>query len=163
VEHCNVYQLVRWAEAAYSPAELSRVLFGMTVSFDMAVFEIFLPLCLWGAGGLAENTLQLPELPAKDEGTMPLSVPSLADALLRIATLPASLQTVNLGGEALSASLVKQVYDSGQVLRVYNLYGPTETTVTCTLHYVPRGIVEQPSIGRPIAGARLYVLDRQRE
>src|SRR5262249_16421658 len=46
VEHCNVYQLVRWAEAAYSPAELSRVLFGMTVSFDMAVFEIFLPLCL---------------------------------------------------------------------------------------------------------------------
>ena len=46
-----------------------------------------------------------------------------------------------------------------------NEYGPTETVVGCSVHEVSEGDEkeERVSIGRPIGGARVYVMDeRQR-
>jgi amino acid adenylation domain-containing protein len=163
IEHRSVYQLVRWSEAYYSPEELSRIFFGVTVCFDMSVFEIFLPLCLGGAVVGAENALQLHQSPSANEVSMIITVPSVATEMLRSGGLPASLRSINLGGEALTEALVQQIYEQSQVSKVYNLYGPTETTVTCTAHWVHRDTQGAPSIGRPIGAARLYILDRARQ
>ena len=76
-----------------------------------------------------------------------------------LAPLPASVQTVALGGEALPHTLARRVYQEKTVRRLYNLYGPTETTVYSTAAPIPPGAPEPPTIGRPIANTQVYVLD----
>ncbi|MET0395834.1 MAG: condensation domain-containing protein, partial [Longimicrobiaceae bacterium] len=39
------------------------------------------------------------------------------------------------------------------------MYGPTETTIYTTAHACAPGVAEAPPIGRPVEGARVYVLD----
>lgn len=67
------------------------------------------------------------------------------------------------GGEALSPEHVRRALDAlpdGAVL--VNGYGPTETTTFACAHRLRKGepVPEPVPIGRPIAGTRVYVLDR---
>ncbi|MGW1763491.1 amino acid adenylation domain-containing protein [Streptomyces sp. NPDC002073] len=68
-----------------------------------------------------------------------------------------SLRRILLGGEPLDAELVRELArHTGAELR--NMYGPTETTVWSTTDVLdPDGAV---TIGRPIAGTAVRVLDR---
>jgi acyl-coenzyme A synthetase/AMP-(fatty) acid ligase len=84
-----------------------------------------------------------------------------------------------LGGEALSWELVARIRRAGAECRVLNHYGPTETTVGCCTFEVPRDDGDSPAstapttdprasaatvpIGRPLPGARAYILDRHLE
>ncbi|MFG2548302.1 condensation domain-containing protein, partial [Streptomyces sp. NPDC048594] len=68
------------------------------------------------------------------------------------------LGRVLVGGELLSAEVAGVWADGGRVL--VNTYGPTEATVMVTAGQVPEGGVGVPSVGGPVANARLYVLDR---
>jgi len=82
--------------------------------------------------------------------------------LVRTKSIPTSVRTVNLAGEALANSLVQQVYQQG-VVRVYNLYGPSEDTTYSTFALIPIGAEGAPSIGRPIANTQVYLVDRNLE
>ena len=68
------------------------------------------------------------------------------------------MQTVNLAGEALPDALVEEIYATTAVRRVVNLYGPTETSYS-TFTEVQRG--RTATIGKPIANAQCYVLDKR--
>src|SRR6185295_1845600 len=89
--------------------------------------------------------------------------PSVIAELVRSGGIPASVRTVNLGGEALSRVLVDGVYAAGAVERVLNLYGPSEDTTFSTFVCVPRGERPAPTIGRPLEGTPAYVLDVRME
>ena len=67
-----------------------------------------------------------------------------------------SLKKLLLGGEALPASLVKQLGIPGEIL---NMYGPTETTVWSAAEAVTEADGPIP-IGRPVANTEIYILDR---
>lgn len=60
------------------------------------------------------------------------------------------------GGEVLDPQLALDLL--GRVAHLWNSYGPTETTVTATVHRVA-GTDDPVPIGRPVAGARCYVVD----
>ena len=98
---------------------------------------------------------------AADEVKLVNTVPSVMTGLLRLGKLPSSVETVSLGGEPLSASLVEEVLRHGNVRRVLDLYGPTEDTVysTCAL----RSADGPATIGRPISNKRAYILDARRQ
>jgi amino acid adenylation domain-containing protein len=73
-----------------------------------------------------------------------------------------------LGGEASSYAWARQLASLGRCA-VFNHYGPTEATVGITVHEVPGGdggpggdASGSTPIGRPLAGARAYVLDGER-
>ena len=87
--------------------------------------------------------------------------PSLARMLLADDAARDGLKRVKhlfLGGEALSASLVKQLREVTDA-SITNMYGPTETTIWSATERVSevKGTV---CLGRPIANTQLYVLDR---
>ncbi len=67
----------------------------------------------------------------------------------------ASLTDLLVAGEALERDLWATLA-AAEGRRAWNLYGPTECTVDASIGEV-RG--ERPTIGRPVANARLYVLD----
>ncbi len=159
IQHRSAAAMIRWAHGFYGPEEYAGMLASTSICFDMSVFEIFATLAAGGRILLAENALALPDLEARDEVVLIDTVPSAMAELLRSGRLPASVRTVNLGGEALKASLVQEIYDRMPgVERVVNLYGPSEDTTFTSYAVVPRG-AGHPLIGRPLTGEAAYVLD----
>jgi thioesterase domain-containing protein/acyl carrier protein len=106
-----------------------------------------------------ENALSLASLPAGVEVKLAVMVPSAAAELLRMGGIPASVRTMNLGGEPLPSSLARGLYALGTVEKVANLYGPTEDTTYSTSYVAEKG-GEKVLIGRPVTNTQAYVLDR---
>ena len=158
ITHHSAVSMLRWARGVFSGEELAGVLAATSLSFDLSVFELFLPLSVGGTVILAENVLALPELAARSEVTLVNTVPSAAAELVRSGGLPGSVRVVCLAGEALKRSLADALYALPQVEKLYNLYGPSEDTTYSTGSRVGRG-AEPVCIGRPVAGTRAYVLD----
>jgi amino acid adenylation domain-containing protein len=158
VEHRSAVAFLEWARGEFTAQELSGVLASTSVCFDLSVFEIFVPLAAGGTAVLAENALELPRLPARGRVTLVNTVPSAAAELVRAGGIPASVRSVSLAGEPLKGALAEALYAAG-VGTVRNLYGPSEDTTYSTWSVVPRGSGREPTIGRPLANTRAYVLD----
>jgi len=160
LEHRTPVTFIHWAQEILAPEELSGVMFSTSVCFDVSMCEMFVTLSAGGKLIMAANALELSSLPAKDEVTLINVVPSIMAELVRSGGVPASVQTVNLAGEALPDALVDQIYATTSVRRVFNLYGPTETSYS-TFTLVPRG--SAVTIGKPIANTQCYILDKRLE
>jgi amino acid adenylation domain-containing protein len=158
IEHRNTVEFLNAVAGSFTPEELAFVLGSTSISFDVSVFELFLPLCRGGAVVLARNALALPEISAQERVTLLSAVPSAMAALLDMGGMPASVQTVVLAGEPLNQELAERILELNHVRKLYNMYGPTECTTYSSGAAVWAG--EAPTIGRPIANTRMYVLDR---
>ncbi|HEY0783232.1 MAG TPA: amino acid adenylation domain-containing protein, partial [Thermoanaerobaculia bacterium] len=158
IEHASALRLLAWAGEAFSAEELSGVLAGTSIGFDLSIFELFAPLTQGGTVILADSALGLAGHPAASSVRLVNTVPSAMSALLDIGALPAGVRTVNLAGEPLRRSLAERVHAAG-VGRLLNLYGPSEDTTYSTGGEVAAGESGEPSIGRPLAGSRAYVVD----
>ena len=160
IAHHSPVTLIHWAREVFTTEQLSGVLASTSLCFDLSVFELFVPLSCGGKAILADNALELPELPAANEVTLLNTVPSAATELLRLNGIPGSVNTVNLAGEPLPPVLVKQLYEINSIEHVYNLYGPSEDTTYSTYARMDAADLAPTSpIGRPIANTQAYVLD----
>ncbi|MBV9773327.1 MAG: amino acid adenylation domain-containing protein, partial [Gemmatimonadetes bacterium] len=100
IRHGSVAVLLHWLRENVSDEERSSVLFSTSINFDVSVAEIFGTLCWGGTLVLVENALELPSV--ADRNIVYASmVPTAAAELLRSGGIPASVRTLNLGGEAL--------------------------------------------------------------
>ncbi|HSF38618.1 MAG TPA: non-ribosomal peptide synthase/polyketide synthase, partial [Thermoanaerobaculia bacterium] len=158
VTHRSAVALVCWAATVYTPGELAGVLAATSLSFDLSVFELFVPLSLGGTVILAQNALELQTLPSAGRVTLVNTVPSVLAELSRLGSLGASVRTVNLAGEPLPRALADRLYAMGTLERVWNLYGPSEDTTYSTSARVARDGSAAPVIGRPLMATRAYVL-----
>ncbi|WP_225888940.1 non-ribosomal peptide synthase/polyketide synthase [Myxococcus xanthus] len=165
--HAAICNRLLWMQETYGLDASDRVLQKTPFSFDVSVWEFFWPL-LAGArlvmarpGGHREPAY-LTDTIARERITTLHFVPSMLRPFLEEAELAvscASLRRVFCSGEALPPEL-RDRYFSCLLAELHNLYGPTEAAVDVTAwacsredrgHVVP--------IGRPIANARMYVLD----
>jgi amino acid adenylation domain-containing protein len=161
LEHRSAATFIQWAQEVFLPQEVAGTLFSTSICFDLSIFEIFVPLSMGGTVIIAENALALPKLAAVRDVTLINTVPSAIAELVRLEGVPASVQVVNLAGEALPTSLAQRIYDKTAVSKVYNLYGPTEDTTYSTYTLVPRGV--EVTIGRPLPNTQAYILDETRQ
>ncbi|MFL5541692.1 MAG: amino acid adenylation domain-containing protein, partial [Longimicrobiaceae bacterium] len=158
IEHGAVANLLAWLDRVYPARERTVVLGSTSFSFDVSVAEVFGTLCAGGSLVMVENAIELAEVPAAEGVRSACMVPTAAAELLRMRALPPTLEALNLGGEAVTAALAAELLATGTVRTVRNFYGPTETTVYATWSEARPGD-PRPPIGRPVAGARAYVLD----
>ncbi|HEU4558809.1 MAG TPA: amino acid adenylation domain-containing protein [Longimicrobium sp.] len=168
VEHRSLVNHTAWQAAAFGIGAGGTVLQRTSISFDASVWE------LWTTLATGARMLLLPSAAAKDPAAMGRAVveggvtvaqfvPTLLQAVLGALPVGASLpcRVLFSGGEPLSAALVAQARAAGAG-EVVNLYGPTEATIDSTWHRC--GADERaPSIGHPIANARVYLLDQAGE
>ncbi|MEM9185343.1 MAG: amino acid adenylation domain-containing protein [Planctomycetota bacterium] len=136
-----------------------------TISFDISVLELFLPLVTGATLVLADSETssdasRLSRLLAERRVSHVQGAPSKLRMLLAAGWRPEAGQTVLCGGEEVTPDLAAQLTATGA--QVWNVYGPTETTIWSTCCRLPRepGAAAVP-IGRPIAGTRCYVLDKR--
>jgi len=160
VEHRGLVNLALAQIAMFNVTTRSRVVQFAAPAFDASAWEVVMA---FGSGA----TLNLPTAEQRRADVLleyltdrEISHATLPPAVLQMVPKPerlSSLQTLILAGEAPRAALVRAV---GPGVEVVNAYGPTEATVCATAWSCPgqfEGTVVP--IGRPIANARVYVLD----
>ncbi|SDH31195.1 amino acid adenylation domain-containing protein [Lentzea fradiae] len=148
--------LAEWAVNAHAPAEMSSVLAGTPLVFDLSVFELLVTLAAGGTVVLAEHTLDLPRLREREHVTLLNTVPSVAAELLTRG-LPGGVRTANLAGEPLPLPLVRDLAAAG-VDRVVNLYGPAEDTTYSTTAEIDPVDGGPVAIGRPLPRCGAHVV-----
>ncbi len=132
-----------------------------TISFDIAVAEIFLPLIVGAKLAVvsrqtASDGHQLLQAMERFQVTFMQPTPVSWKILLAAGWQGCKNLKMISTGEALSKELAKQLQDKGASL--WNLYGPTETTIWSSVHQV-KADREPISIGRPLANVKYYILD----
>ncbi|HYG24753.1 MAG TPA: amino acid adenylation domain-containing protein [Verrucomicrobiae bacterium] len=157
LEHRNVAMLVNWARATFPPEELSGVFAASPFDCNDSLFELLVPLCTGGKVILAEDLQALRTLPAAAEVTLIHTTPPALRDLVQENGVPSTVRVVTVSGELLPESLVNAVKSRTQVQKVYDLYGCTEATMCCAAAL--RNTNEAATIGRPIPGAEVYLLD----
>ncbi|MGW3678932.1 non-ribosomal peptide synthase/polyketide synthase [Streptomyces prasinus] len=160
VAHASVAALADWAATEFTGRGLSHVVASTSLTFDVSVFEILTPLLAGGHVEVVRDLLALAERPGPWRAGLLSAVPSALGRLLAEDTVHVTADTVVLAGEALPARAVRQVREAVPGCRVMNIYGPTEATVYATAFTCdPADPDRVPPIGRPVGGARAYVLD----
>lgn len=134
-----------------------------TLSFDIAVLELFLPLSVGATVVLvsraaAADGAQLLEKLLSSQITVMQATPATWRLLLASGWQGDKTLKILCGGEALPRTLAEQLLERGA--SVWNLYGPTETTIWSAVHQVEKE-ENKVSIGHPIANTQIYLLDKQ--
>ncbi|HEX6746978.1 MAG TPA: amino acid adenylation domain-containing protein, partial [Longimicrobium sp.] len=168
VEHRSLVNHTAWQAAAFGIGAPDMVLQRTSISFDASVWELWTPLAtgarmLLLSSAAAKDAQAIGRVMGEGGVTVAQFVPTLLQAVLgaRSADRPLPCRLLFCGGEPLSAALVEEARAAG-VGEVVNLYGPTEATIDSTSHVC--GLDDgAPAIGRPIANARIYVLDARGE
>ncbi|MFE0254772.1 amino acid adenylation domain-containing protein [Streptomyces sp. NPDC059010] len=155
VEHGSLAAYLSEAATMY-PAATGESLVHTSLAFDMPVTTLFTPLITGGRvrfGELDEDT-PTPDLLKVTPSHLRL-LESLPDRV-------SDARNLVIGGEALDGTALQAWRERHPKAVVINEYGPTEATVGCVVHRLEPdddlGAGPVP-IGRPIAGARVYVLD----
>jgi amino acid adenylation domain-containing protein len=139
-----------------------RLLAITTISFDISVLELFLPLAAGGHVTVATreqitNPLALQQLLAAQNISVMQATPATWQMLFDAGWSGQPGLKVLCGGEAFPKHLAQRFLAS--CAEVWNVYGPTETTVWSTVKQVKDA--SELTIGRPIDNTSVYVLDEQ--
>ncbi len=160
VEHRALGNLARWHIDAFGVTANDRMTLAAGVAFDASVWET------WPALAAGAHLLVI-------DAPLLASPPDLRDHLLAagvtISFLPTPVAERLLSETWPAAAALRWLLTGGDRLRVAppaglpfrlsNNYGPTENTVVATSGIVPREDRRAPSIGRPIAGTTIQLLD----
>ena len=141
-----------------------------TLSFDIAVLELLLPLTVGARVVIASTEVAadgalLAKALTDSQATFMQATPASWRSLLEAGWDGQDDLKILCGGEALTNDLAEHLLQRGSQL--WNVYGPTETTVWSTIYRVTsvedQGISNTVPIGRPIANTQIYILDSNLE
>ncbi len=163
VPHRSVVNLLLSVRQIPGMSERDVVLAITTLSFDIAVSEVILPLTVGArvvlaSREVASDGLRLSELIEQGGVTFIDATPATYRLLLAAGWMGGSSLRVICTGEAMPRDLAETLCD--HVGEVWNGYGPTETTVWSTFWRV-RAPLSRILIGTPVANTNAYVLDER--
>ncbi|MCS6287704.1 MAG: amino acid adenylation domain-containing protein [Nitrospira sp.] len=159
VRHRSAVNFLLAMQEALQPADGEVMASTTSISFDIALLELFLPLIVGGRTVVISRDMvvdgeRLAQKLEQVGATIMQATPSGWRLLLDAAEIP-RLRAL-CGGEACPPELAQAFQARG--CEMWNLYGPTETTVWSMLTRVDHvdGIVP---LGHPLANTQIYVLD----
>lgn len=171
IEHGSVCNQITdlWQRFEYVAAD--RVLQFASFTFDVSVEEIFGALTTGAMLVLSdESWLDSAESfwnQCRKQGITCLSLPTRFWQMLiedARAALPPTLRHIDVGGEAITKNALDLWFSfEGHRPRLFNAYGPTEATVNATIHLPTPQDPTWRTIGRPMANARVYILNEQQQ
>jgi amino acid adenylation domain-containing protein len=172
--HRALVNLLAWQRGSASQPAAARTLQFASLSFDVAFQEIFSTWCTGGELVLTDddtrrNAHALVELLADAEIErlfLPfVALQGMCEAAEHMGVELPALRDVITAGEQLKITVpVRRFFTRHAGCRLFNHYGPTESHVVTSfeLPAARASWPELPPIGRPIANARIYLLDRHR-
>jgi amino acid adenylation domain-containing protein len=163
-EHRGLSNLVTAQKALFNVGPGSRVLQFASLSFDASMWEVAMALGSGASLYVASRSDLMPGRPLLEtldrHRISHVTLPPSVLAVCEDREVAFAATTVIVAGEAVSA---KEAGKWSSRLTLFNAYGPTETTVCATAHRCEPGAGNTVPIGRPIANARIYILDSDRQ
>ena len=172
--HRALVNLISWQRRSWPVEHPQRTLQFAALGFDVAFQEIFSTLAVGGTLVLIPDAVRSDPAALvaalREHDVQRLFVPfsalqALAESATRTGETLGALEDVITAGERLRITPeIAELFRSHRGCRLHNHYGPTESHVVtaATLSGDPDGWDELPTIGRPIANARIYLLDARR-
>lgn len=167
IEHRAIVNRLEWMRQHYDFTTVDRILQKTPATFDVSVWEFFLPF-LCGASlvvappGSHRDPLMIARLIREYGITTAHFVPSMLAAFLGEPSVKGlQLRRVFCSGEELGADL-RDRFHTLVSAELHNLYGPTEAAVD--ISWWPAGPDDGSRpvpIGFPVWNSRLYILDGQ--
>jgi amino acid adenylation domain-containing protein len=168
ISHHSVVNFLSAMRQSPGLTEQDILLAVTTISFDIAVLELYLPLLVGAkvvlvSREIASDGLQLLKRLNNSGATVMQATPATWRMLLTAGEKDHFSLKSLIGGEALPRQLAHQLLEKGA--EVWNLYGPTETTVWSACYPVAKAPLtgltcDTESIGGPIANTQIYILDQ---
>ncbi|MBK5529110.1 amino acid adenylation domain-containing protein [Pseudomonas sp. TH06] len=161
VEHRTLENLVHWHAEAFDLHAGSHTASVAGCGFDAMAWELWPALCVGATVHLPPPSIRNEHLDELLEWwrAQPLQVSFLPTPVAEYAFSRGlghpTLRTLLIGGDKL------RQFPRDQTFAVINNYGPTEATVVATSGQIEPGRILH--IGRPIANAKVYLLDRQQQ
>jgi enterobactin synthetase component F len=165
IEHRAIVNRLLWMREFYGIGGGDRILQKTPATFDVSVWEFFLPF-LSGATlvvappGAHRDPAAIARLFREQRITTAHFVPSMLAAFLaHPAAAGIVTKRIFCSGEALTAEL-RDRFHTTMTAELHNLYGPTEAAVDVSWWDASRGDRSNPMpIGFPVWNTRLYILD----
>jgi len=170
VEHQGLVNRIEWMSTQYGCDYSDVVLQKTPFSFDVSVWEFFLPLINGASVVLARpaghrDPIYLSKLIQDNAVTKLHFVPSMLNAILASTKMTEckSLKQVFCSGEALSPNCVDLFFRQDIGAELHNLYGPTEASIDVSYWACSAkdAKLSNVPIGKPIDNIQLYILDPQ--
>ncbi|HEX3091551.1 MAG TPA: amino acid adenylation domain-containing protein, partial [Candidatus Angelobacter sp.] len=169
IEYGSLANYVAWANDFMFDDTVTSVPAVQALTFDGSLKQIFSPLLRGIEVRIMEKTevadpVALLKALKGQKGVRFSAVPSMWKAVLDAVesdpTIPRDFITRSfVGGEELPKSLVDRTLAFFPDLLLWNFYGPSEITATATAALIHAG--DRITIGRPIAGKKIHILDSQ--
>ncbi|CAM2069491.1 Amino acid adenylation domain-containing protein [Sulfidibacter corallicola] len=177
VTHRNLTHFISWLVTAYPLKSAEGVTLHTSPAFDASLASMFgvlvsgKTLLLVSEGDALGHLADL--MDGNREASQPIAMytgsPAQLEALMQLwrqrTDFRPNIEFILVGGELLKGTTVAALRDLVPNAPLANCYGPTEATVATTYFETKPGH-RQPAnipIGRPIANARVYLLDRHME
>ncbi len=165
VSHKNIVNFLCSMQKQPGLTEYDRLLAVTTLSFDIAVLEIWLPLfcgatCVLASRNDAIDGERLSQLLISEKITVMQATPVTWRMLINSGWRGNASLKVLCGGEAMPPDLANEL--RVRTRELWNMYGPTETTVWSSCYQVTKAESRIP-IGKPIDNTALYILDKHKQ
>jgi amino acid adenylation domain-containing protein len=162
ITHGGLLNLVFWHQRTFQVEPSDRATLLASPGFDAAVWELWPYLCAGASIHVPDEGLRNDAEGLRDwlvtQGITITFVPTALAEIMITLEWPAgtALRAMLTGADALH-----RYPSAGLPFVLINNYGPTECTVVATSGAVPAGGAtgSQPTIGRPIANAQVFILD----
>lgn len=162
VSHQNVVNFLHAMQEQPGFTADDHILSVTTLSFDISVLEIFLPLVTGASleivsGETTRNGKALVRQLNAANATVMQATPVTWRMMIQAGWQGSPRLKALCGGEALPVDLATQLLP--RVDELWNMYGPTETTVWSTVMHIQNA--SKITIGHPIANTQIYILDEE--
>jgi amino acid adenylation domain-containing protein len=169
IEHGSLANYVAWANELMLDDTVKSVPAVQALTFDGSLKQIFSPLLrgievrIMDKTEVADPMALLQTLKGQKNvrfSAVPSMWKAVLDAFESDATIPRDLIVrAFVGGEELPKSLVDRTFALFPGLLLWNFYGPSEITATAAAALVHAG--DRITIGRPIGGKKIHILDSE--
>ena len=169
ITHASLLNLIDWTNAAFDITWRDRTSHAHGLGFDAVIWELWPALAAGATIHIIDDVVRT---------SPPLLRAALLDQRITIAFVPTVLAEPLIAADWPSDAPLRLLLTGGDVLRAYprkplpfalvNNYGPAECTVQTTWGIVPMRAGDQPdgdlpTIGRPIDGVLVHILDDRQQ
>ncbi|MEE2781457.1 MAG: amino acid adenylation domain-containing protein [Planctomycetota bacterium] len=163
IEHRSVVNFLESMRRSPGMTAEDTLLAVTTLSFDISVLELYLPLTTGASVVLVgrETTSDgraLAQVLTDSGITVMQATPATWRLLIEAGWQGDSRLKILCGGEAMPRDLAEQLLERSASL--WNMYGPTETTIWSAVCEVEAGEGPVP-VGKPIENTQIYILDEK--